>query len=67
MAEQMTGGCACGRVRYTATVEPNELEDYLGPARFKTAPSSVTRHIRIWSNERRIQVRLYQKSLGVLS
>ena len=24
MAEQMTGGCACGRIRYTATVEPDE-------------------------------------------
>jgi hypothetical protein len=24
MAEQMTGGCACGRIRYTVTVEPNE-------------------------------------------
>jgi len=24
MAEQMTGGCACGRIRYTATVEPEE-------------------------------------------
>ena len=24
MAEQMTGGCACGRVRYTATVHDND-------------------------------------------
>jgi hypothetical protein len=24
VAEQMSGGCACGRVRYTATVEPDE-------------------------------------------
>jgi hypothetical protein len=24
MAEEMTGGCACGRVRYTVTVEPDE-------------------------------------------
>jgi hypothetical protein len=24
MPEQMTGGCACGRIRYTVTVEPNE-------------------------------------------
>ena len=24
MADQMSGGCACGRVRYTATVEPHE-------------------------------------------
>jgi len=27
MAEQMTGGCACGRVRYTATI--NDDEAYL--------------------------------------
>ena len=24
MAEKMSGGCACGRIRYTATVEPDE-------------------------------------------
>jgi hypothetical protein len=24
MAEQMSGGCACGRIRYTSTVEPDE-------------------------------------------
>ena len=24
MAEQMTGGCACGRVRYAAAVEDEE-------------------------------------------
>ena len=24
MADQMSGGCACGRIRYTATVEPDE-------------------------------------------
>jgi len=24
MPEQMTGGCACGRIRYTATAEPDE-------------------------------------------
>ena len=24
MADQMSGGCACGRVRYTASVEPDE-------------------------------------------
>jgi len=24
MAEQMTGGCACGRVRFTATIEDDE-------------------------------------------
>jgi hypothetical protein len=24
MAEQMTGGCACGRIRYTATIENDE-------------------------------------------
>jgi hypothetical protein len=24
MAEEMSGGCACGRVRYTASVEPDE-------------------------------------------
>lgn len=24
MAEQMTGGCACGRIRYTAQVAPDE-------------------------------------------
>lgn len=24
MPEPMTGGCACGRIRYTVTVEPNE-------------------------------------------
>ncbi len=24
MPDQMSGGCACGRIRYTATVEPDE-------------------------------------------
>ena len=24
MAEEMTGGCACGRIRYSASVEPDE-------------------------------------------
>ena len=24
VADQMSGGCACGRIRYTATVEPDE-------------------------------------------
>jgi len=24
MAEEMTGGCACGRIRYTTTAEPEE-------------------------------------------
>lgn len=24
MAEKMTGGCACGRIRYSASVEPDE-------------------------------------------
>ena len=24
MADQMSGGCACGRIRYTASVEPDE-------------------------------------------
>jgi hypothetical protein len=41
MAERMTGGCACGRIRFTTTVEPDEA--YLCHCRMcQRATSSVS-------------------------